>query len=133
MQVKKCGEVTVSVVYRTNYLTANLVNVIQMGGARVVMVCVMENVVTRQRTVLVSTVLTTGSSIKSGENQGESKGGGTTGSVVVTTAYLTVVSLAVILTGRTRVVVTRGMESVVTRLNTALVQSAQTTSSLSGG
>ena len=48
--------------------------------------------------------------------------GDTTGSVVVTTAYMTVHLVSVILTGINRVVVVDGMESVVTLLNIVLVK-----------
>ena len=53
--------------------------------------------------------------------------GDTTGGVVVTTTYLTVHLVSVILTGIDRVVVVVFLESVVTLLNIVLVNTVQTT------
>ena len=64
-------------------------------------------------------------------NQMVHRDGDTTGSVVVSTAYLTVHLVSVILTGIDRVVV--GMESVGTLLNIVFVIAVQTTSYLKTG
>ena len=125
-EVHKCGGTTESVVDSTPYLTVQLLSVILTGRTRAAVVGTgMESVVTQQNIVLVEAVQTTGL-LSGGENQEVHKCGGTTASVVVVTIYQTVQLLSVILTGKTRVVVIRGMKSAVTRQNIVLVIAVQT-------
>ena len=87
----------------------------------------MVSVVILQNIVLVKTVQITDVYTESGENQMVHRSGDMTEGVVVTTPYLTVHLVSVILTGINRVVVMVGMESVVTLLNIVLVNTVQTT------
>ena len=111
----------------TLYLTAKQLNVILTGINRVAVMDGMGIVVTLQNIVLVGPVLTTELYTKTGENQEENRGGGTTKSVVVTTPYLTVQLPSVILTVINRVVVVVWMENVVTQRNFVLVVTVPTT------
>ena len=115
---------TESVVVTTPYLTVHLVSVIPAGINRVVIV--MESVVTVENIVLVVAVQTT-SLLGIGGNQEVHRSGDKTRSVVVTTAYLTVHLVSVLLTGINRVAVVVGMEGVVTLQDIAFVKTVQTT------
>ena len=97
------GDTTGGAVNTISYLTVHLLNVILTGINRVVIVKT-ERVVTQMNIVIVTAVLTTSYS-KTGMTLMVHKSGGMTGSVVVTTPYLTVHRLSVILTGNTRVAV----------------------------
>ena len=101
----RTGGLTDDVVENTDGLIIEYQSVILTGINRVVVVDGMESVETLQIIVLVTTVQTTDVYTKSGEIQMEHRSGDTTDSVVVTTPYLTVHLVSVILTGRTRVVV----------------------------
>ena len=128
MQVTASGDTTGGVVVTTAYMTVHLVSVILTGINRVVVIVGMESVVTLLNIALVMAVQTTDVYAESGENQEVHRSGDTTGGVVVTTAYMTVHLVIVILTGINRVVVIGGMESVVTLPNIVLVMAVQTLS-----
>ena len=132
-EVHRSGEMTVSVVVTTLYLTVHMVSVILTGRTLVVVIRGMESVVTLHNIVLVRTVQIIEFCTKIGKNREAPKSGEMTVSVVVTTPYLMVHLVSVILTGRNRVVTVRGMESVVTQQDIVPVEAVQTTSLLSGG
>ena len=98
-EVHRSGDTTESVVITTSYLTAHLLSVILTEISRVVIVIGMETVVTQQNIVLVGTVQTTHAYPKTGKNLMVHRSGHTTESVVMTTPYLTVHLVSVILTG----------------------------------
>ena len=123
---KKSGCMMGSVVVATSYLTVHLVSVILTGINRVV-VDGMECVVALNDIVLVEAVQTTPVYMETGKNQEVHRSGDMTESVVNTFPYLTVHTLSVILTGINRVVIVRGMESVVTLQDIVLVEAVQTT------
>ena len=115
-----------SVVMYTTFLTVQLLNVIQMGNTRAVVIVGVESVVTQPNIVLVRTVKT--SNLQNcGERRRVKRSGETTESVVITTAYQMVLLLSVTLTERAHAVVIYGMEFVVTRQNIALVNTVQIT------
>ena len=122
------GEMTGGVDITTPYLTVHLLSVILTGINRAVVVVVrMEGVVILQNIVLVSTVLTMHVYTETGKNQEVHRSGDMTGGVDITTPYLTVHLLSVILTGINRaVVVVVRMEGVVILQNIVLVSTVLT-------
>ena len=95
---------TGGVVVTTPYQTVHLLSVIPTEKNRVVVIGGLDGVVTQQELVLVITVQTTHVYTESGKNQEVHRSGDMTGSVVVTTPYLTVHLLSVIPTEKHRVV-----------------------------
>ena len=114
-EVHRNGDTTGSVVNTISYLTVQLVSVIPTGINRAVVIeDGKESAEPLQNIVLVRSVQTTGSYIESGELQMVHRSGDTTGGVVVTSPYLTVHLVSVILTEINRVVLMCGMDGVET-------------------